>query len=102
MQTLSLTEPSMWLAALTTAAVAGFIRGFTGFGGPAVMILVLVQFYAPVSVLTKVAIIDAVANVKLLPNTVREVDRRVTTCLIISSLAGAPIGIYSGAALVSN
>ena len=42
----------MWVAACLTALVAGFVRGFAGFGGPAIMSLVLVQFYAPASVLS--------------------------------------------------
>ena len=95
MPILSLTEPSMWLIAIATATIAGFIRGFTGFGGPAIMILVLVQFYAPVSVLTKVAIIDTVSSIKLLPSTAREVDRKLIVCLVLSSLIGAPVGVYA-------
>ena len=95
MPILTLDEPSMWLIVLATAVVAGFIRGFTGFGGPAIMILVLVQFYAPVSILTKVALVDVISNMKLVPNTAREVNRRVTLCMVLSSLAGAPIGIFA-------
>jgi uncharacterized membrane protein YfcA len=95
MPILTLSEPSMWLIVLATAVVAGFIRGFTGFGGPAIMILVLVQFYAPVSVLTKVGLVDLISNMKLLPNTVHEVDWRVTVCMILSSLAGAPFGVFA-------
>jgi len=85
----------MWAIALLTAAGAGFVRGFAGFGGPAVMTLVLVHFYSPVSVLAKVILIDAVANVKLLPSTAHEVDWRVTATITVASILGTPIGLYA-------
>lgn len=85
----------MWAIVLCTAAVAGFIRGFTGFGGPAIMVLVLVQFYSPISILPKIVIIDMLSNLKLLPSTVREVDRRVIATIVISSLLGLPVGMFA-------
>jgi uncharacterized protein len=76
------------------ALVAGFVRGFTGFGGPAVLILVLVPFYAPLSVIAKVAVIDVIANFTLVPSTISEIDKRVVTTITISSLVGLPFGLY--------
>jgi uncharacterized membrane protein YfcA len=84
----------MWVIAALTAAAAGFVRGFTGFGGPAVMTLVLVQLYSPASVLATVVLADAASNVKLLPSTVREVDWRVTGIISVASLLGMPLGVH--------
>ena len=95
MPNLTLDEPLMWGIAAATALLAGFVRGFAGFGGPAIMTLILVQFYAPVSVLAKVILIDVLSNLKLLPSTAGELDRRVTATVILTSLAGAPFGIYA-------
>jgi uncharacterized membrane protein YfcA len=95
MPELTLDEPGMWAIAAVAAMVAGFVRGFSGFGGPAIMSLVLVQFYAPVSVLSKVILIDAFSFVKLLPSTAHEVDRRVTLTVIGTSLLGVPFGVYA-------
>lgn len=92
---LSLDQPMMWVVACVTALVAGFVRGFSGFGGPAVMTLVLIQFYSPVSVLSKVILIDFVVNLKLLPSTAHEVDRRLASVIIFSSFVGLPLGVYA-------
>ncbi|MFT5175185.1 MAG: putative membrane protein YfcA [Gammaproteobacteria bacterium] len=94
MTDLTLNEPAMWVIVLITAAVAGFIRGFTGFAGPAIMVLVLIQFYSPISVLPKIILIDLLSNLKLLPSTVREVDRKVIFIIIATSLLGLPAGMY--------
>ena len=84
------------MVALTaaTALVAGVVRGFSGFGGPALMMLVLTQFYSPLSVLTKVMIIDAVSFLLLVPSTVREFNRRVFAVVTLATLAGLPFGTY--------
>ena len=93
MTDLTLNQPAMWVIVLITAAVAGFIRGFTGFAGPAIMVLVLIQFYSPVSILPKVVLIDLLSNLKLLPSTVREVDRKVIFIIIATSMLGLPAGM---------
>lgn len=92
---LTLASPEMLLIAGGASLIAGFIRGFSGFGGPAILVLILLQFYSPVSVLTKVMIIDLCVNVHLLPSTVREVRWKTVTPLIVASLASIPIGLYA-------
>ena len=84
------------MIALTVAAalVAGAVRGFSGFGGPALMALLLTQFYSPLSVVTKVAIMDAMAFLLLVPSTAREFNRRVIAVVTLATLVGLPIGTY--------
>ena len=91
---LTLDEPRMIALAGTTALVAGAVRGFGGFGGPALMALVLTQFYNPLSVLTKVIIIDAISYLVLVPNTAREFNRRVILIVTAAALTGLPAGVY--------
>ena len=91
---LTLDNPQAIALTGATALVAGVVRGFSGFGGPAIMMLVLVQFYSPLSVLTKVMIIDAVSYLLLLPSTAREFNRRLVALVTAASLAGLPIGVY--------
>jgi len=95
MPELTLIEPAMLALAAGAALLAGFIRGFTGFGGPAVMLLILTQFYSPLSVLSKVILIDFSANLKLLPNTLKDVDWRMMGITITSSIVGAALGFYA-------
>ena len=75
--------------------VGGFVRGFAGFGGPAVMLLVLTPFFNPLSLLSKVMVIDLVANLKLLPNSFADVDWKL--CLTVSgaTLIGVLGGTYA-------
>ena len=95
MRELTLAEPSMYLIAGAVCVLAGFIRGFAGFGGPAILILVLVQFFNPLSVVSKVIIIDLMANIHLVPTTFREVRWRVALPVTVASLLAAPIGVYA-------
>ena len=95
MPELTLTHLDMVLLACGTSLFAGFVRGLTGFGGPAVISLVLTLFYSPLSVLPKVMVIDLAANVALLRSTYKEVQWR--TCLTVSAatIAGVYLGIYA-------
>lgn len=94
MPNLDLSDPFAVIVVSLAALAAGFVRGFTGFGGPAVMILVLVPFYAPISVLAKVAAIDVLANFALVPSTIAEIDKRVVIAITASSFVGLPFGLF--------
>ena len=91
---LTFDDPRMIAVTGATALVAGVVRGYSGFGGPALMALVLTQFFNPLSVLTKVVIIDAVSYLLLVPSTVREFERRLVTVVTMATLLGLPIGVY--------
>ena len=91
---LTLDEPQMIALTVVAALVAGAVRGFSGFGGPALMALLLTQFYSPLSVVTKVAIMDAMAFLLLVPSTAREFNRRVIAIVTLFTLVGLPIGTY--------
>ena len=91
---LTLHEPRMIAITGAVALVAGVVRGFSGFGGPALMALVLTQLFSPLSVLTKVVIIDAVSYLLLVPSTVREFDRRLVAVVTPATFLGLPVGVY--------
>ena len=91
---LTLDEPRIIALTAAIALVAGVVRGYAGFGGPALMALVLTQFYSPLSVLTKVMIIDAVSFLLLVPSTAREYNRRDFAIVTLATLAGLPFGTY--------
>ena len=94
MPELTLTQWDILLLAIATASVAGLVRGFTGFGGPAVMMLVLTQFYSPASVMILVLLVDYAANIQLLPSAIRQVNWRTIAPLAIASMVTLPIGIH--------
>lgn len=86
-----------WTTALllvVTSVVAGMVRGFTGFGGPAIMVLVLSQFYHPASVVVTVMLIDFLANVQLFAGAVRQVRWRAVLPLVIASAITLPLGLH--------
>jgi uncharacterized protein len=91
---LNLNDPHLAAILTVVALFAGFVRGFTGFGGPAVMVLAMVPFFSPLSVVTKVVVIDLVANVKMMPSTSHEIDVPVVVAITLGSLLGAPLGLY--------
>ena len=90
---LTLDEPRMVALTAAVALAAGFLRGFSGFAGPAIMVLVLTQFYSPLSVMTKVVIIDTMSFLLLVPSTIREFNRRILAVIIPATLLGLPIGV---------
>ena len=93
MPPLTFAELEMFLIAGAVALVAGVVRGFAGFGGGAIMILILTQFYDPTSVIARIVLIDMVANVRLLPTTLREVEWRTAGTVTVASCVAIPLGI---------
>ena len=82
------------LLLVVAAVVAGLVRGFTGFGGPAIMMLVLSQLYRPASVLVLVLLVDVVANVQLFVASIRDVRWRTAVPLVVASIIALPAGLY--------
>ena len=80
--------------AIVVALIAGVVRGFTGFGGPAIMVLALTQFFTPASVLALVLLVDYAANFQLAIGSIRHTTWRSSAPLIIASLLTLPFGIH--------
>ncbi len=86
--------PLQNLVLIEAAAVgSGFVRGFAGFGGPAIMILILTQFYTPLAVTIPVMLIDFTANIPLLPASLDKVSWRTLGALTAASLLFVPVGL---------
>ena len=95
MPELSLGQWDVLALVIATTLISGLVRGFTGFGGPAIMVLVLTQFYAPASVVGLVLVVDYVANLQLFPGAVRHATWRTTGPLTAASVIALPIGVYA-------
>ena len=91
---LSLADWHVWALVIATSLAAGAVRGFTGFGGPAIMVLVLTQFFAPASVLALVLLVDYAANLQLFPAAIRHAAWRSTLPLILASSVAIPFGVH--------
>lgn len=75
------------------AAVAGFIRGFAGFGGPLVLLPALNIYLAPAASVAVVMWVDLFANVRLLPEVYREAQPLVVLPLTAGTLIAMPFGV---------
>ena len=92
----SMPEPAYFYAVLIpTAAVAGFIRGFAGFGGPLVMLPVLTLFLPPAASVPAMMWIDLLVNVGLLRGGLRNAQTSVVVPLTLGTLIAMPLGVLA-------
>jgi len=87
-------EMTALLVSVPVVLFAGFIRGFTGFGGPLVLMPVLVLFFAPTSAAAIVLIIDICSNIGLLKDALRSAAWRTVLFTVLSAIAAIPFGSY--------
>ncbi len=80
------------LAVALVAFGAGLIRGFTGFGGPAFILAILTLFFAPVSIVPKILVVDFFANVYLFKACFRQINWRATLSMVIPTMIFMPLG----------
>lgn len=81
------------LVLVPVALVAGFIRGFAGFGGPMMMMPVMNQFLAPASTMWVMMWVDLFINVRMLPECRPHVSKDVLAPLGIGTLLTLPLGV---------
>lgn len=87
-----MTDFSVSLLMVLVAFFAGLIRGFAGFGGPAMMLAIMTWFLTPVQVITKVIIIECIAATSLLWRVRKEIDWRMSLTLTLPTLLSMPVG----------
>ena len=80
------------IAVALVAFGAGLIRGFTGFGGPAFMLAILTLFFTPVSIVSKILVVDFFANVYLFRLCYRQINWRSTWFMVVPTLICMPLG----------
>jgi len=74
--------------------LGGGLRGFSGFGGPTTILLLLTHVFNPVYLVFKIVLIDMLVNVHLLPSTIKKAHWRTVAWLIASTLVSMPLGMY--------
>jgi len=89
-----MTDISVSLLTLLVAFFAGLIRGFAGFGGPAMMLAIMTWFLTPVLAIAKVIVIECIAATSLVWRVRREIDWRISLTLTLPTLLSMPIGYW--------
>ena len=92
MNAILLDDPLEILLVSLAALLAGFVRGFSGFGGPAVFLMLMLPFYSPLAIVPKIVVIDIVCNLHLLPTSIREVDMKTAWPWFVVSALAVPFG----------
>ena len=86
------------LIALAVAAasviIAGFLRGFVGFGGALAMVMILSVVLGPLTAVPISSLSGVPATFQLLPSVLRDADRRFVLTFGIVSIIVAPFGAF--------
>ena len=85
---------TMYAVLAPMATLAGFIRGFAGFGGLLLLLPTLNLYMPPTASVPVVMWIDLLANVRLLPEGRRHARSEVVTPLTLGTVAAMPLGVW--------
>ena len=80
---------------LPVAFLGGFMRGFTGFGGPLLVLPVMAIFQPAATAAASVLCMDIFANVQMLPSARAHWSGRVLLPMGVGTLIGLPIGTHA-------
>lgn len=80
--------------AALAVAVAGIVRGFSGFGAGMILVPVLSLLYGPVVAVVSVVIMELVPAVQLLPGVLHRCDWRSVVPMSVAAVITVPLGSY--------
>ena len=86
-----LASPEFIIVALATL-LAGFLRGFVGFGGAMVTVPALALAFGPLVAMPVATLFGLPAALQLLPTAVRQAERRVVIPIALAVFVGTPLG----------
>jgi uncharacterized membrane protein YfcA len=86
-----LLDPTLGFAC-ALVALAAVVRGFSGFGSAMIVMPGLSLIYPPVETLVVFALIELAANLQLLPQGLRDADRRRVLPLALGATLCLPLG----------
>jgi len=84
-------DPGVIIIALV-AFGAGLIRGFTGFGGPAFMLAILTIFFSPMSIVSKILVVEFFTSAYLFKSCLRQINWKATMTMVVPTLLFIPLG----------
>ncbi|CAH0530113.1 sulfite exporter TauE/SafE family protein [Vibrio hippocampi] len=82
------------LVIIITLAIAGFIRGYTGFGFSALVILVLSAIYPVAQMVPAVLLVDLIVTLPLVASSWKQTDFSALSPLLITTMIGIPCGYW--------
>jgi len=83
-----------WVVLATIIAVGGFMRGFSGFGTPLVMVPLLSFLMQPKEAVLLALSIDVLAMIPMIPGSIKLVRWRPIIPLVIGAVIAIPIGVW--------
>lgn len=90
-----LNNTSHLLALAGAAAVAGLVRGFAGFAGPATISLLLAHFFTPATLIPRIAAMDIYAYPILVWNARKHANWRLAFPIAAACVSCMPFGVYT-------
>ena len=87
-------DPLTVTVMLAAMVVAGFMRGFVGFGASMIMVLVLSHVISPAAAVAVASLSGVPVMVQLLPAAVRRSERSFVLPFACSSFVAAPLGTW--------
>lgn len=85
---------ALMLFFFATVLVAGYVRGYGGFGFSMITVAALSLFCAPAQVVPVVLLLEVAASLFLLPGTWRLVNWPILSWLLAGVAAGTPVGVW--------
>lgn len=86
-------DPAVAAYAVAAVLAAGLVRGFTGFGMSAVIVLALSMTLPPAEVVPMALLMEIAASARMLPGAWKDVDWTYARGLLVGSAAGIPAGV---------
>jgi len=85
-------DVDQWLLANSTVALAGLIRGFSGFGSAMVITPTLSLVWSPQQAVLVAVLFEVAASIPLLPESVRQTKWREILLMAVTACLTVPIG----------
>ncbi len=85
---------STWLISLGVVAIAGFTRGFSGFGSGLILAPALSLMFNPQLVVATVVLLEMTAGAGLVPEAIQKTRWREVLPLVLSAIVMVPVGAH--------